>query len=57
MHKDRKARVQKLRRNTGGKAVVLGMLQRGGVVRATVIPDLTRKTMEPEKRPKVLNTV
>jgi transposase-like protein len=36
MHKDRKARVQKDGRNTGGKAVVLGMLERKGKVRASV---------------------
>src|SRR6266571_2036246 len=39
MHKDRKERVQKFGRNTGGKAVVLGMLQRGGKVRATVVAE------------------
>jgi uncharacterized protein YqhQ len=39
MHKDRKRRVQQEGRNTGGKAVVMGMLQRGGKVVASVVPD------------------
>ncbi|HTX38515.1 MAG TPA: IS1595 family transposase [Bryobacteraceae bacterium] len=47
MHKDRKARVQKHGRNTGGKAVVMGMLERGKKVRATVIPDRTKAIMQP----------
>jgi transposase-like protein len=47
MHKDRKTRVQKEGRNTGGKAIVMGMLERGKTVRATVIPDRTRATMQP----------
>jgi transposase-like protein len=46
MHKERKARVQKEGRNTGGKSVVLGMLERGGRVRATVIPDRTKKSIQ-----------
>ena len=47
MHKDRKARVQKEGRNTGGKAIVLGMLERGKTVRATVVPDRKKDTMQP----------
>jgi transposase-like protein len=47
MHKDKKARVQKHGRNTGGKSVVMGMLERKGNVRATVIPDRTKATMQP----------
>ena len=47
MHKDRKRRVQKEGRNTGGKSIVLGMLERGKTVRATVIPDRTKATMQP----------
>ena len=47
MRKDRKARVQKDGRNTGGKSIVMGMLERGKTVRATVIPDRTKATMQP----------
>ena len=47
MHKDRKARVQKAGRNTGGKAIVMGMLERGKTVRASVIPDRKKDTMQP----------
>jgi transposase-like protein len=47
MHKDRKARVQKAGRNTGGKAIVLGMLERGGKVRASVIVDRTKASIQP----------
>jgi transposase-like protein len=47
MHKDRKARVQKHGRNTGGKAVVLGMLERSGKVVASVIPDRTKASIQP----------
>ena len=47
MHTDRKRRVQKEGRNTGGKAIVLGMLERKGRVRATVIADRTKVTMQP----------
>jgi transposase-like protein len=47
MHKDRKARVQAEGRNTGGKTIVMGLLQRGGKVRATVIPDRTKAIMQP----------
>jgi transposase-like protein len=47
MHKDRKRRVQQHGRNTGGKAVVLGMLERGGTVRASVVADRTKTTIQP----------
>jgi transposase-like protein len=47
MHKDRKRRVQKEGRNEGGKSIVMGMLKRGGTVRATVVPDRTMATMQP----------
>jgi len=47
MHKDRKMRVQKLGRNTGGKAIVMGMLERGKTVRAVVVADRTKSTMQP----------
>ena len=43
MHKDRKTRAQKEGRNTGGKAIVLGMLERG----KTVVPDRKKDTMQP----------
>ena len=47
MHKERKRRVQKEGRNTGGKSIVMGMLERGGKVRASVIPDRTKASMQP----------
>jgi hypothetical protein len=48
MHKERKRRVQKEGgRNAGGKSTVMGMLERGGKVRASVIPDLTKVSMQP----------
>jgi len=47
MHKDRKRRVQQHGRNTGGKAVVLGILQRGGKVVASVVPDRTKASIQP----------
>ncbi len=47
MHKDRKARVQKHGRNTGGKTAVLGILERGGQIRASVIPDRTKASIQP----------
>ena len=47
MHKDRKARAQAEGRNTGGKTVVLGILERGKTVRATVIEDRTKATIQP----------
>ena len=53
MHADRKARNQKEGRNTGGKAIVMGMLQRGGTVRTAVIEDRTKKVMQPIVRENV----
>jgi transposase-like protein len=47
MHKSRKVRVQKEGRHEGGKTIVMGMLERGKAVRATVIPDRTKNTMKP----------
>ncbi len=47
MHKDRKRRYQAVGRNHGGKSVVMGMLERGGRVRASVIPDRTKPSMQP----------
>jgi len=47
MHKDRKARAQAEGRNTGGKTVVLGILERGKTVRATVVEDRTKATIQP----------
>jgi hypothetical protein len=47
MHKDRKMRVQKAGRNTGGKAVVLGMLQCGGRIRTSVTPDRGNASIQP----------
>ena len=47
MHKSRKRRVQMDGRNTGGKTVVIGMLERGKRVRATVAPDRTKATIQP----------
>jgi hypothetical protein len=46
MHKAKKIRVQKEGRNTGGKAIVMGMLERGGKVRAGVIPDRSKAIMQ-----------
>jgi transposase-like protein len=50
MHRDRKRRTQKMGRNTGGKAIVLGMLERKGKVLAGVIPDRTKPTMQEHVR-------
>lgn len=47
MHKDRKERVQKDGRNTGGKTAVLGILERGGRIRASVVPDRTKGSIQP----------
>ncbi|HEX4231579.1 MAG TPA: IS1595 family transposase [Bryobacteraceae bacterium] len=47
MHKERKRRVQKESGNTGGKAVVLGLLQRDGKVLASVITDRTKASIQP----------
>jgi len=47
MHKDRKARYQKDGRNTGGKTIVMGMLERGKTVRTAVIEDRTKAVLQP----------
>jgi transposase-like protein len=46
MHKSRKERYQRENRNIGGKAIVVGMLERGKTIRAQVIPDRTKETMQ-----------
>ena len=47
MHKDRKRRMQSEGRNNGGKTAVLGILERGKTVRATVVPDRTKAVIQP----------
>ena len=52
MHKDKKLRLMISSAGSGlnagyGKAIVFGMLERGKTVRATVIPDRTKKTIQP----------
>ncbi|MGD0577497.1 MAG: IS1595 family transposase [Bryobacteraceae bacterium] len=47
MHKDRRLKAQQDGRNEGGKAIVLGLLERKGRVRAAVVPDRKNKTMQP----------
>lgn len=52
MHKSKKLRLQQESWGRGmqgghGKAVVMGMLERGGKVRASVIPDRTKGSMQP----------
>jgi transposase-like protein len=46
MHKGRKQRVQKEDGRMGAKAIVLGMLERGGTVRTAVIEDRSKRTMQ-----------
>jgi transposase-like protein len=46
MHKDRKRRAHRDGK-LSDKAIVLGMLERGGKVRASVIPDRTKATIQP----------
>jgi transposase-like protein len=53
MHKERKARYQKEGRNIGGKAIVMGMLERGKTVRAAVIEERTKAVMQPIVRENV----
>jgi transposase-like protein len=50
MRKDRKRRVQKQGGQKGAKAVVLGMLERGGAIRTAVLEDRTKKAMQPVVR-------
>jgi transposase-like protein len=52
MHKSKKLRINQAMGGSGlqggaGKAVVVGMLQRGGKVRASVIPDRTKASIQP----------
>ena len=50
MHKDRRKRASSVNggmHGGAGKAIVLGMLERGGKVRASVIPDRTKASMQP----------
>jgi transposase-like protein len=54
MHYDRKVRAQKAGRNLGNKAVVIGALERGGKVRATVASDRKKATMQPFVKENVL---
>jgi hypothetical protein len=53
MHKEKKVHYQKDGRNLGGKAVVMGMLERGKTVRTAVIEDRTKVTMQPIVRENV----
>jgi len=53
MHADRKRRVQKFGRNTGGKAIVLGMLERGKTIRTAVIEERNKATMQTNVRENV----
>ena len=53
MHKVRKARVQSQGRNIGGKAIVLGMLERDGKLRAAVVPDRSKVVMQEHVRANV----
>jgi transposase-like protein len=47
MHKSRKREIQKEYGQKGAKAIVLGMLERGGTVRTAVIEERTKKAMQP----------
>ena len=47
MHRSRKGEVQKEYGQKGAKAIVLGMLERGGTVRTAVIEERTKKAMQP----------
>ncbi|MGI8959697.1 MAG: IS1595 family transposase, partial [Bryobacteraceae bacterium] len=46
MHKSRKRRILKDGNHASGKTTVLGMVERKGNVRATVIPDRSKATMQ-----------
>jgi transposase len=50
MHNDRERKVQAGGRNTGGKTVVLGILERGGKIRASVVPDRSKAVMQEHVR-------
>lgn len=47
MHKEHKFLVQKEHGQKGAKSVVLGMLERGGQIRASVVPDRTKASIQP----------
>lgn len=47
MHKSQRVKKIKGRRGTGGKAVVLGVLERGGKVRTEVVASVRRKKLDP----------
>jgi transposase-like protein len=47
MSKSRKLRVQREHGQKGAKAIVLGMVERGGTVRAAVIEERTKAVMQP----------
>jgi transposase-like protein len=53
MHKSRKRRMQITMGQKCGKTIVMGMLERGKTIRATVIPDRTKNTMQPIVRANV----
>jgi transposase-like protein len=48
MHKDKKERFKKNRRITGDKTAVMGILERGGEVRAQVVHNTERASLFPE---------
>jgi transposase-like protein len=47
MHKSRKRKMLASGKRADGKTIVMGMVERKGKVRATVIPDRTKATMQP----------
>jgi transposase-like protein len=47
MHKNRKREIQKEYGQKGAKAIVMGMLERGGTIRTAVIDDRTNKAIQP----------
>jgi hypothetical protein len=53
MHKNRKRRMKADGSLIGAKSVVLGMLERGKRVRATVVPDRTKASIQPMVRANV----
>src|ERR1700682_6259845 len=48
MHKAKRERVIKGSRRSGGKTIVMGILERGGKVRTTVVPNVRRKPLHTE---------
>jgi hypothetical protein len=46
MHKGRKRKIQSEHGHKGAKAIVLGMLERGGTVRTAIVEDRTKRTMQ-----------